>query len=493
MNSNQGSYDDMIQIALDGIGELQKKSPEELKQWLAKQPFFPSNVPIGSDGSAFIPPEGYSALKKLGRTWHANDATRSKLLSRIAAEELAVYAFGDLLADAINLTSDAEKKTELLRMMDKRLQVRTQPEHFYFPAQIFDQPEVQTFAIGPVTFYRRADWLDAVERLTGEPCSWKAEVLDRWMNRQTRLRHFLNSLADWFTIRIVRHWPSSQLAHKILRLGTHRRYVGDILKAVGTCEWIMAVSVEGRDRSRSSECASVAALVALDSLGLSMPARAARNLRGPGRERGRQLQHDLNQRAGEPLSLSISIDLPRLGGPPGAQAGLLSNTAILRGAVGRALTAFVSVADTANAPLLLQRWVEALYWFGQARHERNEFIALVKLGIALDVLAKGGKARGILALTCAIFGKSGNDIIASDNRSLKQVVETLYNDGRSKIAHGGALALLRELPIELSLADSLTAHVLAGYVVFATQYMGVDAYEQFLAALPGIRAAAAKS
>jgi hypothetical protein len=75
-----------------------------------------------------------------------------------------------------------------------------------------------------------------------------------------------------------------------------------------------------------------------------------------------------------------------------------------------------------------------------------------------DALAKGGKVKGILALTRAIFGKSGNDVIASDSRTLKEVVETLYNDGRSKIAHGGTLALLCELPIELSIADSLTAH-----------------------------------
>jgi hypothetical protein len=84
----------------------------------------------------------------------------------------------------------------------------------------------------------------------------------------------------------------------------------------------------------------------------------------------------------------------------------------LQDAVGRALRAFVKCGDTGNAPLSFRRWAEAMYWFGQARREPNEFIALVKLGIALDVLAKGGKAKGILALTRAIFGKSGNDVIA---------------------------------------------------------------------------------
>jgi hypothetical protein len=154
-------------------------------------------------------------------------------------------------------------------------------------------------------------------------------------------------------------------------------------------------------------------------------------------------------------------------------------TVTLRGAIGEALAAFVSVQQAGNCPELMCRWVEAMYWFGQARRERNEFISLVKLGVALDVLAKGGKAEGILELARAAFGKADDDVIASGNRTLKQVVKTLYNDGRSKIAHGGTLALLQELPIELGLADNFAAHILAAYVVYAGLHKGDDTYEGF--------------
>jgi hypothetical protein len=105
------------------------------------------------------------------------------------------------------------------------------------------------------------------------------------------------------------------------------------------------------------------------------------------------------------------------------------------------------------------------------------------------VLAKCGCAPGILDLCCALFGKQDTGVIAADNRTLKQVVEKVYNEGRSRIAHGGRLALLRELPVELSLADSLTAHSLASYVVYASQYGGPDTYEAFLAAIPALRVA----
>jgi hypothetical protein len=247
-----------------------------------------------------------------------------------------------------------------------RLQARTETVYFYFAARAFDQPDVGTFTIGPVTFYRRNDWLGSVENLEGRPYSWKTDVLKRWTNRQGHLKQILNPLGGWVTGKAVTHWADSRLTRNLLRLRERANYVDEIVKAVGACEWVIAVPIEGRDPSRSWECASVAALVALDSLGLSMPAGTARGLRGPGDERQAHVDHDLNQRPGKPLSFSISMDLPRLAGPPGAQAKLLSDTAPLRDSVGSAITAFVNVTNTSGAPILLQRWLKQCT--GLARH-----------------------------------------------------------------------------------------------------------------------------
>ena len=493
---NDQSYDDLIGTALDAVQELQRKTREELRQWAQQYRPFPPTIPNSGDRLIFVTPEGYSALRKFGRTWHASDLQRSKLLSRTAAEQLALQAFGELLRNSTNTPNIAEGKSILLRIMGQELEGRIRPEHFYFPARVFDEPGVQTFSVGPVSFCRRADWLDVVEATTGGPVSWKKGAIDRWTPRTTRLKRilwsmaeWLTSVADWLTYGVIRRCPQSSLAYKLYALGATRRYIESVVKAVGDCDWVIDVKVEGRDRSRSSECASVAALVALDSLGLPMPAEAARNLRGPGHDLTPQFTYELHQIEGQPLSMATSVDWPRIGGPPGAQANFLSKNTHLLIAVGQAITAFVSVTGVGNAPNLLQRWVEAMYWFGQARREQNDFIALVKFGIALDVLAKGGYARGILELCRALFAKQDTDVIAPEKRTLKQVVEKIYNEGRSRIAHGGSLALLRELPVELGLADSLTAETLASYVVYASQYSGPDTYEDFLAAIPALRAA----
>ena len=481
------SYDDLIQIALDGVREIQNKTPEELRQWVARQPPFPPTIPTSGNQVLFITPEGYSALRKLGRTWQKNDQ-RPGLLSQTAAERLAIDAFGQLLDSHPGVFEFENAKARLIGILATQLQSRLQPIHFYFAARVFEQPEPSTFHIGPVTFYRRNDWLDMVERTQGFRVSWKKRALDQWANRTTRLTRSLNSLADWLSGKILMRWPKSPLAHKIYQLGADRRYANDVLKAVGPCEWIIAVEVRGRDHSRAAESASVAATVALDTLGLPMPRSAALNLRGPGQDVNPRFQREMFQLDNQYLGLSVSIDWPRVGGTPGSHARLITNMAQLGDAAGRAIASFLSVEKTKNAELM-RRWVEAMYWFGQARRERTEFIALVKFGIALDVLAKGGKKEGILKLTQAILGKSGDDVIASNNRKLKDVVEILYNDGRSQIAHGGKLALLHDLPIELDLADRLTAHVLAGYVVHATDYDGVDEYENFFAAIPTLRLA----
>jgi hypothetical protein len=86
-----------------------------------------------------------------------------------------------------------------LRTMGQQLEGRIRPEHFYFPARVFDEPDVQTFSVGPVSFYRRTDWLDVVEATTGEPVSWKKGVVHSWTPRTTRLKRMLWSMTEWLT------------------------------------------------------------------------------------------------------------------------------------------------------------------------------------------------------------------------------------------------------------------------------------------------------
>lgn len=128
-----------------------------------------------------------------------------------------------------------------------------------------------------------------------------------------------------------------------------------------------------------------------------------------------------------------------------------------------------------------------MYWFGQSRRDTNDFIALVKIGVALDILANGTKERGIIALCCALTDLPKSDVISSSGHTIGSLVSSIYKDGRSQIAHGGnRFGLLNDLPVDLELADYFCANTLTGYLMRLSIYVGKDDYSTFLAALPGL-------
>ncbi|WP_316159387.1 HEPN domain-containing protein [Bradyrhizobium sp. SZCCHNRI3042] len=454
MSAGSDTYETLLEEATKGLAEAQRVIKEEPAKWRAANPFLAPTIPV-KDGSHFITKEGLAALHQLGCKWHDNDSAVKASISRKAAAQLAVQAFGNLIDAAQTLPGTALVKTEFLRLLQERLDRQTKREFFYFPVRLFEQDDVPSFSIGPVHFYRRHDWLDAVEKVTGKTPAWKQEIVEHWSGAER----------------------SSPLGHD----------ADEVVKFVGPCEWIATIAIDGRHSSRSSVCASTAVVVAIDALGLGLNQDNAKALRAPGDRVEVSMSRSLSQYEGAGgFNSSTSVDVPRLGGKPGAQADYLHDLRKLHADAGKALQDFVDLKPTGSCPTLMRRWVEAMYWFGQARREKSDFIALVKIGISLDVLAKGGKNKGILALASAIMSLAPVDAVTSEGQSLASFVKKLYDEGRSKIAHGGSLALLQELPLEIENADAFAANILTGYVACAANYTGNDAYEDFLAAIPSI-------
>jgi hypothetical protein len=199
------------------------------------------------------------------------------------------------------------------------------------------------------------------------------------------------------------------------------------------------------------------------------------------------MDREISQFDGRGFNSGASVDLPRIGRPPGWQERYIRDSSEVSAAVGMAIGAFIDVQPSVPAPGIFRRWCEAMYWFGQSRREVNDFIALVKLGIAMDVLAKGGRLRGITALVCALHDMKSDDELVPGASTVGKFVEQLYDEGRSQIAHGGRLALLNELPMDVALADDFASHTLIAYVMSAAQHDGPDKYEAFVAAIPDLR------
>ncbi len=82
-------------------------------------------------------------------------------------------------------------------------------------------------------------------------------------------------------------------------------------------------------------------------------------------------------------------------------------------------------------------WLTAIHWFHRATNSSLDFEAVMQLGICLDTLCNGGKLGGIVKLVCAITGWEPNDqIFKHDSQKVKNFLREIYNNGRSRIAHG---------------------------------------------------------
>ena len=462
MSAGGDSYEVLLERALAGYREIASKTEPELKSWLRSQRIFPPNIAVGR-GMSFISEAGLSAIYDYGRLWYANHKAWHAKVSEKKVTEEAANAFGALLSQRERFT-----KSDLSAELKSRLSSLIRAEHFYFAARVFEQPDVSAISVGPVQFNRRAEWLTLVEQIAGRSLDWIPEVRAAWEIE----------LSMWEKFRIWLHG-------KILSKRRKHSRDKDVLSFAGTSDWIASVHIEGRERSRALECATTAVLVALDGIGLQLARKQAGNLRGPRDELNRQMHKSLSQFDGQDLNLGTSIDLPYVGGRAGDQASYLESTRNLRHAIGTAISAYIEVLPRSVAANVKKRWVEAMYWFGQSRRERNEFIAVVKIGIALDVLTKGAKATGITVLCSRLFNMKPEEEIFT-GLQLGGFIAKLYNDGRSQIAHGGRLALLQELPVSVEQADSFAREVLTRYVACAEKYSGPDEYEPFLAAIPGI-------
>jgi hypothetical protein len=462
-------YDDLLKRAVDGYLEIAHKTPQELRDWAGALSHLPPTIPF-TGGSVIVTVDALMAARELGRLWYDNNPSVHRQLSKLAAEERAVEAFAQLLEEWPRV----KNKKELLRKRFQKILQRIVKdnvlgEYFYFPIRGFEQTEVRSIKVGPVVFERPMEWVDRVERRSKAKSDWKRLVIEQLSNHKTMSRPPIEELRSSLEARV-------------------KQSAIDVVEFIGSADFIASVRVPKRDRSLSEKCAESAVTIALDSLAIGFRNRVlARGLRGPGDNLSISQLRSMSQFQGDSIQQTVSLDVPRLGGPAGFQKSFLRRMAPVRTAAGSALRAYIEVEPKGSNPDLKRRWIEAMYWFGQSRREGNDFIALVKLGITLDILANGKKYKGILQLCRDISGwTDATPILPSKN--LSAIVKGIYDLGRSQLAHGGRFGLLHELPVDLKHADDFTEQIVMMYIIYLTQYTGPDEYEHFLTALPSLRA-----
>ena len=408
----------------------------------------------------FTTRQGLQAIHELGLRWRSESQHRKRRLSPARTRILAVEVFGEALEAGMlyNKHDLGKARKDLERRLDARLDAAAHQLFHYFPCYIFDDTSVGAFNVGPVRILPRLEWLDHVEKTAGKETNWADCVRTVWADGEAP--------------------PTGETPPE---LGART-----VIDGFGTCAWAATVSVQGNDIGRSQERGHAAVRLAVDAMGLVLSRQRALNLRGPGDKLCATLTRKLMQRPGTDIYGEQILDLPTLGGAPSFSTKYLTDTTSYREAAGRAIEAIIDPSSTATLLALRHRWCDALFWFGEARRDTTDFMALVRYGMTLDILAKGKKASGIAALLAALLGCKADALLLMDGTTLKQAVKKIYEDGRSQLGHGGRPALLEDLPFSREGADLVASIALKGYVLCLSLYTGADSYEDFLRAIPGL-------
>lgn len=339
----------------------------------------------------------------------------------------------------------------------------------HIPCHLFDVSQnVAACAVGPVAFLPRADWIAKYVR---DP---KILGYVRRVESGARTGEGLHkqSMVDGAPPDVMDAWS--------------------VLTFLGGYSWVATIRMEGHELTQSHNKASVFVGLAIDLIGLRFHLEDARRFAKAGRQHlfnEARLATDMNGR----LLRAGSAQLAGLGGKPGALAAKMAAEQPFFDQAGEVLEAFVTARNMDKAPHLIERWANALYWFGEARREASDFMAVVDYGCAADGLsnARGASKEMIAFAEAALNPRSTAP--PPGTLSISDAVARVYTEGRNKLAHGEESGLFEDASETRGIGDdlvSLLLNVVTPEIAFILknrpQYLGVSedhAYKAFVALL----------
>lgn len=347
---------------------------------------------------------------------------------------------------------------------------------YAFGCTLFSYDDIAPFEIGPARFEPRLIWL-------GRKASdgRRARV-----GSGGRIERFDHNIADGpvskVTMRrIFRIWGGETL--KSRKHSADSRYEQDIVGAIGDCPYVCSVKIPGFGGKAGQDKALISARLALATISLlwQTPSNALDGL---------NLLFDRETRVRN--TLSFSSDGLVLGGStmrcmpnsPWIERDQLEQYLLTYGNIfkvtGEAINYLLSPSD-ANRPKMMNTLAHALLWFHEGCRESVDSIALVKLGAALDALSGGGgKTYGIRKLINARLGISDMQKIRPDGATLKQVVEKIFGEGRSRMIHGTSEKLHYDWAETRSEAERLARDCIVACLGWATENSASDDPKQLL-------------
>ena len=414
---------------------------------LSQHPIVPLAIPISNGREYRVTQTGVNAAHKLtSQLWEERQDLRHTI-SRKAFERLSFQAIGQSIMKAwnalqaepsegklVNEESEFYEKLEpgfrktLDRLADK---VRIDVDQ-HIPCDLFHTDQsVSAFAVGPVEFRPRSDWID---------CFVKNDETHDMIQKVERRESTVDDLRQG-------------------ALSQDNRAPADALTVINSLRaysWVGTVRSLGHEFGQSHSKTTILTGLAIDAVGLRFHPEEARRFTMAGRP-SLMIEDRLATAIDDGRFIhGWSTHVPGLASAPGELAERMRNERNFLNAAGRILDVYWEQRKKGKAPDLIERWVNALYWVGEARRELFDFMAVVKYGCALDGLTGGGgDTREIRNFVKAALLPNESVKPPRETMSLDDAVEIVYGDGRSILAHGGSPGLLEDFSEPRRIGDVL--------------------------------------
>lgn len=432
------------------VEDVIKAKAMPFAQWqaLCATLLVPLAIPASQGGQYPVTQVGVDAARMLSQqSWKSIEALR-QTIDREAFMKLSFQAIGDTLRDcqsSLPGVPDGQNEQDVVlgndfyavlvddyqaRLQQLAVSVSSNVD-WHIPCHLFHSNQaVPAFAVGPVRFLPRAEWLDSFVK--------DSEV--RALIHQVEARELdMEELTARST--------AAESGHRAL-------HALDVLRTLRHYGWVATIRMEGHEHARSHFKASVVVGLAIDAIGLRFQVEDARRFTKSGRQHLFAEDRFATTLDGRILRGS-SVQMPGLGGPPGALAAKMASEQSFLDAAGYILQHYVDGRRSGHVLHLVERWANALYWVGEARREASDFSAVVNYGYAADGLSgAGGGASDMTSFTEAALKPKG-EIVSEGVLTGDVAVHKLYREGRNKLAHGEMSGLLEDHVEQRAVGEAL--------------------------------------
>lgn len=433
------------------INDVVNAADMPTEDWLAlsQSPLQTLAIPVSEDKEYHATQVGVEAAYKLtSKVWEERKDYRQKL-GRKSFDYLSFHAIGEAIyASSINLlkeTGCSEERDEpnptfyenlagdFRKILDRLTEEERTNVDQHIPCMLFHEDQsVQAFSVGPVQFLPRTEWIDRY-------------ISDREARDIVgRVEQRVMTIDE---VRLQALEPCS---------GRPVQEALTVLAFLKGFSWIGTIRADDHELRWSHRKMSTIVGLAIDALGLLFRSDEARRFTKAGRahlfsevrlatlvEDGRII-HGWN------------VNMPGLGSKPGALVNKIQAKRAFLDAAGELLSIYLRSRQMGTAPHLIEAWVNALYWTGEARREGSDFMAVVKYGCAVDGLSgAGGRSSAIIDFAEAALGPGDADKLPEDELSIAEAVELVYEKGRNKLTHGEMPGVLEDFSKQRRVGDAL--------------------------------------